>query len=337
MVKVAINGLGRIGRAFLKVATDNPQIEIVAVNDLGDLDNLAYLLKYDSAYGKWSHEVKAENGQMVIDGKAIRFCQEKDPANLPWKELSVDVVVESTGVFETFAKAKAHIEAGARKAVISAPVKDAPIADTPSGTFLLGINDETLSNQILTSNGSCTTNCAAPVIKILDEAIGIEKALLNTTHGYTATQKLVDVADAKDWRRGRAGAVNLIPSTTGAAIAVGQVIPAMQGKFDGIAVRVPVITGSMIDVTFIAKRDTTVEEVNEALAKAAQDPRWQKTFTVTKEALVSSDILGDSHASIADLSYTKVVGGNLVKVMAWYDNEMGYTHSLVEHVIKLAS
>jgi len=335
-IKVGINGFGRIGRAFFKAAFERQEIEIVAVNDLGDLANLAYLLRYDSAYGQWQHDIKAVDGKLVVDGREIVFKQEKDPANLPWKELAVDVVIESTGAFETFAKAKAHIDAGARKVVISAPVKDAPIAETPSGTFLVAINDESLKNQTITSNGSCTTNCAAPVIKILDEAIGIEKALLNTIHAYTATQKLVDVADAKDWRRGRAGAVNMIPSTTGAAIAVGQVIPSIQGKFDGIAIRVPVITGSMIDVTFVAKRDTSVEEVNEILAKAATDPRWTKTFAVTKEALVSSDIVGDTHASIADLSYTKVVGGNLVKVMSWYDNEMGYTYSLIEHVIKLA-
>ncbi|MCX6714076.1 MAG: type I glyceraldehyde-3-phosphate dehydrogenase, partial [Candidatus Vogelbacteria bacterium] len=278
MVNVAINGFGRIGRAFFKLAIKNPNIKIVAVNDLGDLDNLAYLLKYDSAYGKFDGEIKtdstsspqASNGKLIADGKEVRFVQEKDPAKLPWAELSVDVVVESTGVFETYAKAKAHLDAGARKVVISSPVKDEPVAGIPGGTFLIAINDEKLAEQVMTSNGSCTTNCAAPVIKILDDTLGVEKALLNTTHGYTATQKLVDVADAKDWRRGRAGAINLIPSTTGAAVAVGQVIPSMQGKFDGIAVRVPVITGSMIDVTFISKKNTTVEEVNSILEKASQ-------------------------------------------------------------------
>jgi glyceraldehyde 3-phosphate dehydrogenase len=282
-IKVGINGFGRIGRAFFKAAWERPEIEIVAVNDLGDLANLAYLLRYDSAYGQWAHDVKTVEGKLVVDGKEVVFKQEKDPAGLPWKELAVDVVVESTGVFETFAKAKAHVDAGARKVVISAPVKDAPLADTPSGTFLVAINDETLGNQIITSNGSCTTNCAAPIIQILGDTVGVEKALLNTIHAYTATQKLVDVADAKDWRRGRAGAANLIPSTTGAAVAVGQVIPSVNGKFDGIAIRVPVITGSMIDITFVAKRETTVEEVNSILEKAATDPRWQKTFTVNKE------------------------------------------------------
>lgn len=334
-VRVAINGFGRIGRAFTRLAVKNLDLEIVAINDLGDIDNLAYLLKYDSAYGKFAGTVEVKDGSLVVDGKVIKFLQEKDPAQLPWGDLQVDVVVESTGVFETYAKAKSHLDGGARKVVISAPVKDEPIVGIPGGTFLININDQGLEDQVITSNGSCTTNCAAPVIKILDEAIGVDKALLNTTHGYTATQKLVDVADAKDWRRGRAGAVNLIPSSTGAAIAVGQVIPSMKGKFDGIAVRVPVITGSMIDITFIAKKNTTVEEVNSALEKASLDSNWQKTFSVTKEALVSSDILGSPFASIADLSYTKVVGGNLVKVMAWYDNEMGYTNTLIQHVLKL--
>jgi len=336
-VRVAINGMGRIGRAFFKLAIKHPEIEVVAVNDLGDLDNIAYLLKYDSAYGRFDLPVKAEGEFLTVGEKKVKFLQIKDPATLPWGEMNIDVVVESTGVFETFAKAKAHVEAGARKVVISAPVKDEPVPGIPGGTFLIGINDEKIPDQVITSNGSCTTNCAAPVIKILDDAIGIEKALLNTTHGYTATQKLVDVADGKDWRRGRAGAVNLIPSTTGAAIAVGQVIPSMAGKFDGIAIRVPVITGSMIDITFIAKKNTSVEEVNAAFEKAAASPRFQKTFTVNKEALVSSDIVGSPYASIADLSYTKVVGGNLVKVMAWYDNEMGYTNTLIEHVLKLGS
>lgn len=334
-VRVGINGFGRIGRAFCRLGIKNPDLEIVAINDLGDIDNLAYLLKYDSAYGKFADTVEVKDGSLVVDGKVIKFLQEKDPAQLPWGDLQVDVVVESTGVFETYAKAKSHLDGGARKVVISAPVKDEPIPGIPGGTFLLNINEEGLGDQVITSNGSCTTNCAAPVIKILDEAVGVDKALLNTTHGYTATQKLVDVADAKDWRRGRAGAVNLIPSTTGAAIAVGQVIPSMKGKFDGIAVRVPVITGSMIDITFISKKNTTVEEVNSALEKASLDAKWQRTFSVTKEALVSSDILGSPFASIADLSYTKVVGGNLVKVMAWYDNEAGYTHTLVQHVLKL--
>lgn len=337
-IKVAINGLGRIGRAVLKTGIKREEIEIVAVNDLGDIDNLAYLLKYDTAYGKSGLEVSTQKGEksfMVINGKKIAFFQQKEPSLLPWNELDVDVVVESTGFFESFDKAHGHIDAGAKRVVISAPAKEG--GDVKGATVLMGINDDELANVQVSSNASCTTNAGSPLIQILHEVIGIEKALLNTIHGYTATQKLVDSPDAKDWRRGRAGAQNIVPSTTGAAIAVAKVIKDLDGKFDGIAMRVPVITGSVADITFVAKRDTSVQEVNDILRKAAQDDRWNKVFTVTEEAIVSSDIVGNPHAAIADLSFTKVVGGNLVKVLSWYDNEMGYTHALVEHVIKAGS
>lgn len=336
-IKVAINGLGRIGRAFIKVALERPEIEIVAVNDLGDLENLAYLLRYDSAYGKSGLDVKTEGGNLVVSGQTIRFLQQKDPAQLPWAELGVDVVVESTGFFESFDKAKLHIDAGARKVVVSAPIKGEPLPGITGGTVLMGINDDSLATCQISSNASCTTNSASPFIKILHDAIGIEKAVLNTIHAYTASQKLVDSPDSGDYRRGRAAAANIVPSTTGAAVAVTKVIPELAGKFDGIAIRVPVITGSLVDVTFIAKRNTTVEEVNKILESAASDPRWSKVLAVTRELLVSSDIIGDPHASIVDLAFTKVVGGNLVKVLAWYDNEMGYAHTLVEHVIKTGS
>lgn len=335
--KVAINGLGRIGRAFLKTAWLEEGLEIVAVNDLGNLENLAYLLKYDSAYGQAKLDIKTASGQIIIDGRAVKFLQESDPTKLPWGELGVDVVVESTGVFETYAKAKAHLDAGAKKVVVSAPVKDDPVAGVACSTVLMGVNDDELAGQTITSNGSCTTNASAPLIRILDETIGIEKALLSTVHGYTATQKLVDSPDAKDFRRGRAGAVNLVPSTTGAAQTVGKVWPAIDGKFDGLSLRVPVLTGSIVDVTFIAKRATSVEEVNAILTKAAADAHWQGIFSVTTEQLVSADIVGTPFASLADLSCTKVVDGNLVKVLAWYDNEMGYVHTLVRHVLKLNS
>ena len=333
-IKVAINGLGRIGRAFLKIAVTRPEFEIVAVNDLAELDNLAYLLKYDTAYGKWDKEVQVNDGQLVVDGQTIKFTSEREPQNLPWRDLGVDVVVEATGVFASFNKAKAHLDAGAKKVVVSAPVKDDPPAGVVGATILMGVNDERLSVCQISSNASCTTNSASPLIKILNDALGVEKAVLNTIHGYTASQKLVDGPDSKDWRRGRAGAVNIIPSTTGAATAVTKAITELDGKFDGIAVRVPVVTGSLVDVTFIAKRQTSVTEVNQILTEAAKDPNWQKIFTVTTEPLVSSDIVGSSYASIADLGFTKVVDGNLVKVLAWYDNEMGYTHTLIEHVIK---
>ncbi len=333
-VRVAINGLGRIGRAFLKLAVKRPEIELVAVNDLGDIKNLAYLLKYDSAYGHSGLDISSRDGKLVVEGKEINFLQEREPAKLPWHNLAIDVVVESTGIFESYDKAKVHIEAGARKVVISAPVKGEPIPGIPGGTILMGINDEKLATCQITSNASCTTNSASPVIKILHDKIGIEKAILNTVHGYTATQKLVDAPDAKDFRRGRAAAVNIVPSTTGAAISVTEAIPDLKGKFDGISLRVPVVTGSIADITFIARRATTVEEVNQILKQAAAEPRWQGIFSTTEEPLVSSDIVGSPYASLADLALTKVVGGNLVKVMAWYDNEMGYTHTLIEHVLK---
>lgn len=332
-IKVAINGLGRIGRAFLKTAWDREEIEIVAVNDLADLDNLVYLLKYDTAYGAWDKKVEIVDGNLKIEDRVIKSFQERDPSQLSWRDLGVKVVVESTGVFETYEKAKVHLDAGAVKVVVSAPIKGEPLPGIKGGTFLMGINDGGLSGCQISSNASCTTNAASPLIQILHEKIGIKKALLNTVHGYTATQRLVDSPDGKDWRRGRAGAQNIIPSTTGAATAVTQVITELDGKFDGIATRVPVITGSLVDVTFLTTRPTDVEEVNNVLSESANEDRWKKVFTATKEPLVSSDIIGSPYASIADLSFTKVVDGDLVKVMAWYDNEMGYTNTLVEHVI----
>jgi glyceraldehyde 3-phosphate dehydrogenase len=333
-INVGINGLGRIGRAFLKVAVKQPQINIVAANDLGDINNFAYLLKYDSAYGRSGLEVKVDGTNLLVNGQTIKFLSEKDPAKLPWKDLAVDVVVESTGIFDSYEKSKAHLDAGARKVVISAPVKGEPVPGIESAMILMGINDEKLATAQISSNASCTTNCVAPIIEIMRTTVGVKKALLNTTHAYTATQKLVDGPDAKDFRRGRAGAMNLGPSSTGAASAVGQVIPEMNGLFDGIAVRVPVVTGSLSDITFIAGRETSKEEINDILRKAAADPRWQATFAVSEEQLVSTDIIGDPHASIAQLDMTRVVGGDLVKILAWYDNEIGYTNTLVEHVIK---
>ncbi len=333
-IRVAINGFGRIGRAFLKVAWERPEIEVVAVNDLGSIESLAYLLKYDTVYRHWNHEVKNDETHIWIDGKQVRFISEKDTTKLPWKELDIDVVVESTGLFTAYEKAKFHLDQGAKKVVISAPSKgDGSVAGE---TILLGVNEEKFGTCPITSNASCTTNAASPLIGILNEAIGIEKAILNTVHGYTASQALVDGPSKKDLREGRAAAQNIVPSSTGAAIAVTKAYPQLEGLFDGISIRVPVPAGSIVDVTFIAKRATTAEEMNEIMKKASLDPRWQKVFAVTDEPLVSSDILGNSHASIADLALTRVVGGTLVKVMAWYDNEMGYTHTLVEHVIKTA-
>ena len=342
MTRIAINGFGRIGRAFLRVAEGRPDMEIVAINDLGEAEQFAYLLKYDSVYGQAKFEVSAEQGALVVAGKKIPLYTEADPSKLPWGDLNVDVVVESTGFFTSFEKAKAHLDAGAKRVVITAPVKDEAPEGVVGGTILVGINDDKFENCVITSNASCTTNAASPVMQILNEALGIEKAVLSTTHGYTASQSLVDgpVKKAKgkeDFREGRAGAHNIVPSSTGAAIAVTKAIPDLAGKFDGISLRVPVIAGSIADVTFIAKRGTSVEEVNAILTKAAGEERWKPVFAVTEEPLVSSDILGSAQASIADLSLTRVIDGNLVKVMAWYDNEMGYTHALVEHVARLAA
>ena len=330
--RVAINGFGRIGRAFLKVAWDRPELEIVAINDLGSIESLTYLLKYDTVYRHWNNDIKNDGKDIWVDGKKVTFVSEKDTTKLPWKDLNIDVVVESTGLFTAYEKAKFHIDDGAKKVVISAPAKGD--GSVTGETILLGVNEDKFGTCDITSNASCTTNASSPLIGILNEAIGIEKAILNTVHGYTASQALVDGPSKKDLREGRAAAQNIVPSSTGAAIAVTQAYPELKGLFDGISIRVPVPAGSIVDVTFIAKRATTAEEVNDILKKAATDSRWQNVFAVTDEPLVSSDILGNSHASIADLALTRVVGGNLVKVMGWYDNEMGYTHTLVEHVVK---
>ena len=293
MARVAINGFGRIGRTFFRSAFGHPDIEIVAVNDLGSIDNLAYLLTYDSVYGRSPFEVKVDGKDLLIDGKRIVFCQEKDPSTLPWAAHNIDVVVESTGFFTTYAGAKKHLEAGAKKVVVSAPVSDDPAAAGVTGaTVLMGVNDHLLPNCQITSNASCTTNAVSPLIAILKEAIGVEKALLNTTHAYTASQVLVDGPSKKEFRDGRAAALNIIPSTTGAAKTVTKVHTELAGKFDGIAIRVPVPVGSLVDVTFVSSRDTTVEEVNSALKTAAQDPKWEHIFTATEEPLVSSDIIG---------------------------------------------
>jgi glyceraldehyde 3-phosphate dehydrogenase len=333
-IKVAINGFGRIGRAFFRLTQEHKEIHIVAVNDLGDVKNLAYLLAYDSVYGKNKAVISSNEGALVVNGKEVPFLSEKDPLKLPWKKLGVDVVLESTGVFASYEKAKVHLDAGAKRVVISAPVEDTPPPGVNGATVLIGVNEEQFKTCDISSNASCTTNAGSPLIAILHEAIGIEKALLNTVHGYTASQSLVDSpVRGSDYRRGRAAAHNIIPSTTGAATAVTKAFTELDGLFDGIAMRVPVVAGSIADITFLAKRDTTVEEVNDVLRAAAKTDRWKKVFAVTDEQLVSSDILGEPHASIADLSFTRVVGGNLVKVLAWYDNELGYTNSLVEHVV----
>ncbi|MEK7077062.1 MAG: type I glyceraldehyde-3-phosphate dehydrogenase [Patescibacteria group bacterium] len=347
MARIAINGFGRIGRLFLRQALEQPNLDIVAINDLGDLENLVYLLKYDTVYGKYPKEVIGERlevgGKLIVDGKEIKVLQIKDPAQFPWKELNIDIVVEATGVFESFEKAKVHLAQGAKRVVITSPAKD---ADGEMGkTVLVGINEGELQTVAISSNASCTTNAASPVIQVLSENPGIEKAILNTVHAYTATQDVVDGMiphpskkgeGARDFRRGRAAAQNIVPSTTGAAIAVTRAIKELEGKFDGIALRVPVVAGSIADITFVSKRKTSAEEINNILKEAAASPRWQGILKVTEEQVVSADIVGEPFGAIVDLNFTKVVDGNLVKVLSWYDNEMGYVSMLVRHVLAVA-
>ncbi|MDP3725203.1 MAG: type I glyceraldehyde-3-phosphate dehydrogenase [Nanoarchaeota archaeon] len=331
MANIAINGFGRIGRLFLREAIGKKDLNIIAINDLGSLESLAYLFQYDSVYGRFSEEVAVEGEHLRVGKKTIQFLREPDPLKLPWKRLGIDIVLESTGAFESYEKAKVHFVAGAKRVIISAPAKDEDGAE--GKTVLMGINDGDLKGAVLTSNGSCTTNASAPLIQILSEDPGIRKAMLNTVHAYTATQSIVDnTVKGSDMRRGRAGACSIIPSSTGAALAVGRVFPELQGKFDGIAMRVPVIAGSIADITFVSKRKTTAEEVNDILRKAAKSPRWEGIFTVTEDQVVSSDIIGQKYGAIADLAFTRVVDGNLVKVLSWYDNEMGYVSTLVRHV-----
>lgn len=326
-MNIAINGFGRIGRAFFRSTFGSKDINIVAINDLTDTHTLAYLLKYDSAYGRYAHEVSSDETDIIVDGKKITVLAEKDPANLPWKDLKVDVVIESTGFFTDGEKAHAHIDAGAKRVVITAPAK----GDVE--TLLVGVSDDKFaSSKALTCNASCTTNSVAPVMRILLDAYGIEKANMVTVHGYTATQKLVDGPDAKDMRRGRAAAVNIVPSTTGAAEAVIQAIPELKGIFDAVAMRVPTITGSLSIMSVLIQGSTTAEEVNALFQKAVRDKRWAHSVAVTEDPIVSTDIIGQPYGAIVDLTLTKVTDGNFLSVFSWYDNEAGYTATLVEHV-----
>jgi glyceraldehyde 3-phosphate dehydrogenase (phosphorylating) len=338
MARIAINGLGRIGRAFLKLALKRPELEVVAVNDLADPENLVYLLRFDSAYGRYEQPVTFDKGReptLLMGNHRIRFFQHRDPIQLPWKALDVDIVVEATGVFESFEKARVHVTAGARRVVLSAPAKD---EDGPDArTALVGINLDALEAATLSSNASCTTNSASPVMQVLEETVGVRKAFLMTVHAYTGTQNLVDgPVKGRDLRRGRAAASNIVPSTTGAATAVARAIPALRERFDGVSMRVPVLTGSISTIVFLSGRRTTAEEINTSLENAARTERWNRVLAVTRDPIVSSDIVGDSHAAIVDLSLTKVVDGDFCSVYSWYDNEAGYAHALVEHVLEAA-
>ena len=318
-IKVAINGFGRIGRAFYRQVSEDSDINIVAINDLGDKENLRYLLEYDSVYGKFD----------ATDFDKTHFTREKDPSNLPWADLDIDVVVEATGIFKTQELAQKHIDAGAKRVVISAPSQDAQ-------TVLVGANEDALNTCFISSNASCTTNATSPVLAVLDQNIGIEKAVLNTVHSYTSTQHIVD-GPSKDFRKGRAGALNIIPTSTGAAQATTKVFTGLQDKFDGIALRVPTPAGSIVDFTFISKRATTKEEVNDILKQASSHPLWAGILGYTDDPLVVTDIVGRREASIVDGQMTRVVDGDLVKVLAWYDNEAGYVNTLVRHVKSAAN
>jgi len=325
--KVAINGFGRIGRNAFKIAFDRKDIDIVAINDLTDTKTLAYLLKHDSNYGTYDHEVTHDDENIIVDGKKVRVLAEKDPATLPWKDLAVDVVIESTGFFTDKEGASKHITAGAKRVVISGPTKSDGV-----DTIVLGANDDKLEGATeVISNASCTTNSLGAVMAILDDTFGVEKSLLTTVHSYTASQALQD-APKKDLREGRNAAENITPTTTGAAIAVTLTMPQLKDKFDGLSVRVPTPVVSLSDVTALLKRNTTVEELNQVFKDATKEPYYQGILAVSDEPLVSSDYIGNSHSGTVDLLLTKVVDGNLVKVMVWYDNEWGYSNRLVEVV-----
>lgn len=325
MVRIAINGFGRIGRNAFKIAFDRKDTEIVAINDLTDNKTLAHLLKYDSNYGTWEHDVTYDDTSIIVDGKQIKAFAEKDPNNLPWKDLNIDVVIESTGFFTKPEDARAHINAGARKVVISAPAKG-----EGAKTIVLGVNeDQVTEDDVILSNASCTTNCIAPVMKVLEDNIGIEKAMMTTVHSYTASQKLQD-APAKDIREARAAAENIVPTTTGASKAAALTIPSLQGHFNGLSVRVPTPVVSLSDITAVTKRPTSIEEINDLFKKAAAEPYFQGILDATEEELVSIDYRGNSHSSIVDLKLTDCIDGTLIKVVAWYDNEWGYSNRLVE-------
>ncbi|MBI3952562.1 MAG: type I glyceraldehyde-3-phosphate dehydrogenase [Candidatus Doudnabacteria bacterium] len=343
-VRIAINGFGRIGRQAFKIALTKPELEVAAINDLTEPDVLAHLLRYDSVYGVFGKKVEFDTkhekvnpisysvGSLIVEGKKFPIFAEKDPASLPWKDLGIDVVLESTGRFTDSAKAGAHLRAGARKVIISAPAKD----EGNTKTYIIGVNDKDYKGEQIISNASCTTNCIAPVAAILQSAFGIKKMMMSTMHGYTAEQNLVDGPPPplhKDLRRARAAGVNIVPTTTGATISATETIPQLKGIFGGMAYRVPVACGSVSDFTALLNRKVTVEEVNNVFTQASKNPLWQNVIQVTNDPIVSSDIVGNPHSAIVDLSLTQVVDGDLIKVVAWYDNEFGYSNRFVEQAI----
>lgn len=332
-IKVGINGFGRIGRQAFKIAIEKPELEIVAINDLTSPAVLAHLLKYDSNYGRFNHDVSADETHVIVDGKKFLVTAEKDPANLGWGKMGVEIVVESTGRFTDSEKASGHLQAGAKRVIISAPAKDEGLTQT----IVLGVNEDQYTGQAIISNASCTTNCITPVAAVLHSKFGIEKMMMSTIHSYTAEQNLVDGpppgGKSNDLRRARAAAVNIIPTSTGAAISATEVIPDLKGLFNGVAFRVPTPVGSLSDFAVLIKKKVTVEEVNQAFIDASNHPLYKGKLVVSDEPLVSSDIVGNPASCVVDLSLTQVVDGDFVKVVAWYDNEFGYSNRLVEEVI----
>jgi glyceraldehyde 3-phosphate dehydrogenase len=328
MAKVAINGLGRIGRAAFKIIQDHPELELVAVNDLVPPKNLAYLLNYDTVYGRYKKKVESDENSLMVEGKYYKVLSERDPAQLPWGSLGVDVVFECTGLFTNKEALEKHLQAGAKCVILSAPTKSEGVQ-----TVVYGVNQVPESDHLF-SCASCTTNCISPVVEVMGRRIGIKKAILTTIHAYTASQAVVDGPSKKDVREGRAAAANFVPSTTGAAIATTKVLPQYKGKFDGVAVRGPIPVGSISDIVFVTERATSVEEINNIFREEAMSDRYKNIMAVSDDEIVSSDIVGDAHASIVDLTMTQVVDGDLVKVMSWYDNEWGYANQMIRSALE---
>jgi glyceraldehyde 3-phosphate dehydrogenase len=328
-MKIAINGMGRIGRAALKVILETPELELVAVNDIVSAENIAYLLKYDSVYGIYEKTVSFDDNSLVVDGKKMNYTSMRNPEELPWKENQIDLVIESTGLFTTMENAEKHIHAGAKTVMISAPTNSINVP-----TVVYGVNSEQ-GNTSIFSCASCTTNNISPIVEVLGRRLGIKKAIMTTVHAYTASQGIVDGPSKKNFRMGRAGAANIIPTSTGAAIATTKALPQYAGKFDGVALRVPIPVGSISDLTFVTKRPVTVQEVNGILKEEALTARYADVLDTTSEPIVSSDIVKSPFASTVDLSMTRVVDGDLLKVMTWYDNEWGFTNQMIRQILEI--
>ncbi len=330
MAQVAINGFGRIGRAAFKIILDTPELDLVGVNDIVPPDNLAYLLKYDTVYGRYQRSVEAEGDKLIVDGTSYTVFKEKDPAQLPWGELGVDIVFECTGIFTNQKGLKKHLQAGAKYAILSAPAKGEGVP-----TVVHGVNQPGDGSVRMISCASCTTNCITPVVEVMERRFGLKKAVMTTIHAYTSSQQIVD-GPSKKIRRGRAGAANFVPTSTGAAIATTRVLPQLEGRFDGVAVRGPIPVGSIADMIFLTERETSVEEVNAVFREEAASERYQGVLGATDAPIVSADIIQDPHASLVDLGMTQVVDGDLVKVMSWYDNEWGFTSQMIREGLRIA-